>query len=317
MTNATHSVTMCDDNLDGSKIIDLLPFISQFTTDPAVTPTFYATQLDAQNNNAPLVNPINITGVQTIYVRFEKPGICPNIASITINVKTPKHSDILVSKVICPQTKTILDAGPGFTSYLWSNGATTPSISNVGPGNYWVDLTFDGCTYRQNVTVTESVLPVINTIEINGSTVTIGVSGGTPPYEYSLDGINWQTSNVFTNVPRGNQIAHVRDSNRCDEVIRTFVMINLINTITPNLDGYNDSIDYSALMDKDNIIFRIFDRYGAEIFRGDRSNRFIWDGKIQGGRPINTATYWYFLSWTESKGATTVKYTSWLLVKNY
>jgi gliding motility-associated-like protein len=94
-------------------------------------------------------------------------------------------------------------------------------------------------------------------------------------------------------------------------------MINLINTITPNLDGYNDSIDYSALMDKENIVFRIFDRYGAEIFRGDKSNRFIWDGKIQGGRPINTATYWYLLSWTESKGATTVKYTSWLLVKNY
>lgn len=44
-------------------------------------------------------------------------------------------------------------------------------------------------------------------------------------------------------------------------------MINLINTITPNLDGYNDSIDYSALMDKENIVFRIFDRYGAEIFR--------------------------------------------------
>lgn len=317
LTNATLLETICDDNLDGSKLIDLLPYISQFTPDPAVTPTFFATQLNAQNNTSPLANPVNITGVQTIYIRFEKPGICPNIASITINLKTPKHSDVLVSKEICPQTKTILDAGPGFTSYVWSTGATTPSISNVGPGNYWVDLTFDGCTYRQNVTVTESVLPVIGSIEINGSTVTIGVSGGTPPYEYSLDGINWQSSNVFTNVPRGNQIVHVRDSNRCDDVIKSFVMINLINTITPNLDGYNDSIDYSALMDKENIVFRIFDRYGAEIFRGDKSNRFIWDGKIQGGRPINTATYWYLLSWTESKGATTVKYTSWLLVKNY
>lgn len=84
-----------------------------------------------------------------------------------------------MSKEICPQTKPswMLDRA---LPVMWSTGATTPSISNVGPGNYWVDLTFDGCTYRQNVTVTESVLPVIGSIEINGSTVTIGVSGGTP-----------------------------------------------------------------------------------------------------------------------------------------
>uniref|UniRef100_UPI0030161710 T9SS type B sorting domain-containing protein n=1 Tax=Chryseobacterium sp. VD8 TaxID=3081254 RepID=UPI0030161710 len=144
----------------------------------------------------------------------------------------------------------------------------------------------------------------------------IGASGGTPPYEYSLDGVNWQSSNVFMNVPRGNHILHIRDTNRCEEVTRPFVIINLINTITPNLDGYNDAINYSDLMNYDNVIFRIFDRYGAEVFRGSPSNKFTWDGKI-GGRHVNTATYWYFISWTEFGGTTTVKYTSWLLVKNY
>ena len=109
---------------------------------------------------------------------------------------------------------------------------------------------------------------------------------------------------------------HVRDSNNCQEDTRTFVIIDLINTITPNSDGYNDAIDYSALMDNDNIVFRVFDRYGAEVFRGSRTNRFIWDGRIT-GRPVNTATYWYFISWTEFSGTTTVKYSSWLLVKNY
>lgn len=316
LIKTTHSVTLCDDDLDGTKAIDVLSYINQFTIDPAVTATFHATQLDAQNDTASLTSPINITGLQTIYIRFEKPGSCPNIATIVINIKTPKHSDILVSKVICPKTKTTLNAGPGFDSYLWSTGATTPSISNVGPGSYWVDLTYDGCTYRQNVTVTESVLPAITSIEINGTTVTIGVSGGTPPYEYSLDGNNWQGSNVFINVPSGNHTVHVRDSNQCEEVTRPFVMINLINTITPNDDGYNDGIDYSSLMNNDNIVFRIFDRYGAEIFRGSSENHFTWNGRIT-GRPVNTATYWYFISWTEFGGTTTVKYTSWLLVKNY
>lgn len=316
LLKTSHTVTMCDDDLDGTKSLDLQSFISQFTADPQVTATFHPTLLDAQNNTAVLTNPMNLTGSITVYIRFEKSGVCPNVASITVTVKIPKHSAVLVNKTICPNTLTTLDAGPGFDSYHWSTGATTPSISNVSSGAYYVDLTFDGCTYRQTVDVTESTLPVITMIEINGSTVTIGASGGTPPYEYSLDGTSWQSSNVFNNVPRGNHVIHVRDSNRCEEATRTFVIINLINTITPNLDGYNDVIDYSSLMNNENIVFRIFDRYGAEVFRGSSANRFIWDGKIT-GRPVNTATYWYFISWTEFGGSTTVKYTSWLLVKNY
>lgn len=316
LLKASYTMTMCDDDLDGIKSLDLQSFINQFTTDPQVTATFHPTLLDAQNNTAILTNPMNLTGSTTVYIRFEKPGVCPNVASITITVKIPKYSPALVNKTICPNTLTTLEAGPGFDSYHWSTGATTQSISNVSSGAYYVDLTFDGCTYRQTVDVTESTLPVITMIEINGNTVTIGVSGGTPSYEYSLDGTSWQSSNVFYNVPRGNHTMHVRDSNRCEEATRTFVIINLINTITPNLDGYNDAIDYSALMNNENIIFRIFDRYGAEVFRGSSANRFIWDGKIT-GRPVNTATYWYFVSWTEFGGTTTVKYTSWLLVKNY
>ncbi|WP_027381182.1 T9SS type B sorting domain-containing protein [Chryseobacterium daeguense] len=316
LVKTTHSITVCDDDLDGIKMMNLLPFISEFTADPLVNVSFHATLADAQNDVAPIGNPMNLTGTQTIYIRFEKAGACPNVASITVTIKIPKKSDILHDKIICPKTLTNLDAGPGFDSYLWSTGATTPSISNVGAGNYWVDLTVNGCTYRQNITVTESTLPVITKIDINGNTVTIGVGGGTPPYQYSLDAVNWQDSNVFYNVPRGSHTIHVRDAARCDEVTMTFIIINLINTITPNLDGYNDAIDYSALMNNDNIQFRIFDRYGAEIFRGSPSNRFIWDGRIT-GRPTNTATYWYFISWTENGGTTTVKYTSWLLVKNY
>jgi len=316
LIKTSNAVSLCDDDLDGIKSIDLSSYISQYTTDPLVTATFHPTLADAQNNTAQVSSPANLTGTQTIYIRFEKPGVCPNIASITVTVTIPKHSTVLTDKIICPKTLTTLDAGPGFDSYLWNTGATTPSITNVMAGTYWVDLTSGGCTYRQTVTVTESVLPVISLIEISGNTVTIGVSGGTPPYEYSLDGTTWQASNVFMNVPRGNHIIHVRDANRCDEVTRTFVIINLINTITPNMDGYNDAIDYSALMDNDRIEFRIFDRYGSEVFRGSKANRYIWDGRIT-GRSVNTATYWYFISWTEFGGSTTVKYSSWLLVKNY
>lgn len=311
----SYNVSVCDDDFDGIKMVDLAQFISLFTTDPSVLVSYHGSLADANNDASPLNNPINLTGTQTFYIRFEKNGVCPTVSSITITIKTPKKSDVLSDKIICAKTTTTLDAGPGFDSYLWSTGATTQSISNVPVGNYWVELTFNGCVYRQNVSVTESSLPVITSIDINGTTVTIGVGGGYPPYEYSLDGITWQSSNIFYNVQRGNHTIYVRDSRNCDVVKRPFVIIDLINTITPNGDGVNDAINYSSLMTKDHIEFRIFDRYGAEVFRGTPSNNYIWDGNIK-GRPVPTATYWYFISWTEFGATTTVKYTSWLLVKH-
>ncbi|KNB62999.1 T9SS type B sorting domain-containing protein [Chryseobacterium sp. Hurlbut01] len=305
----------CDDDLDGIKPVNLSQFIPQFTTDPSVTVSYHTTLADAQNDTAPVSGAVTLTGTQTYFIRFEKAGSCPNVATLRITLKVPKKSDILIDKVICPKTKTTLDAGSGFTSYLWSTGATTPSITNVAAGNYWVELTFDGCVYKQFVNVSESVLPVITSIDINGTTVIIGVSGGVPPYEYSLDNNTWQTSNIFYNVQRGNYKIYVRDSLKCDVVEKAFVIIDLINTITPNSDGHNDVINYSSLMTKEDLEFRIFDRYGAELFRGAPSNNFTWDGKMK-GRPVPTATYWYFISWKEFGNVTTVKYTSWLLVKN-
>ncbi|WP_312286453.1 T9SS type B sorting domain-containing protein [Chryseobacterium gleum] len=317
LTLITQNVTesTCDDDLDGIKSVNLAQFIPQFTLDPGVTFTFHATLADAQNNVNAVLSPVNITNSQTYYIRFEKNGVCPEVGTLKINIKVPKKSDILKDKTICPNTTTKLDAGPGFERYLWSTGATTPSINNVPPGSYWVELTFNGCVYKQYVNVTELPLPVITSIEIDGTTVKVGVSGGTPPYEYSLDGVIWQSSNIFYNVPRGGHNVFVRDSKMCEEVKKPFAIINLINTITPNGDGYNEGIDYSALMANDNLVFRIFDRYGAEVFRGTPENRYTWDGRV-GGRYVPTATYWYFITWTEYGSTLMVKYTSWLLVKH-
>ncbi|AZA78223.1 gliding motility protein [Chryseobacterium sp. G0186] len=314
---SSRSVTenVCDDDLDGIKSVNLAQFIPMFTTDPNVTYTFHGSLSDAQNDISPILATVNITTSQTFYIRFEKNGVCPEVATIKINIKTPKKSDLLIDQIICPKATTTLDAGPGFEKYLWSTGATTHSITNVPAGSYWVELTFNGCVYKQLVNVTEYQLPLITSIEIDGTTVKIGVSGGTPPYQYSLDGVVWQNSNIFYNVPRGAHYVVVRDSKLCGEVKKEFAIINLINTITPNGDGRNEGIDYSALMANDNLVFRIFDRYGAEIFRGTPENRYTWDGRI-GGRYVPTATYWYFITWTEYGSNISIKYSSWLLVKH-
>jgi gliding motility-associated-like protein len=270
---------------------------------------------NAQNNINPIVNPVQASGVSTYYVRFTKNGICPNVGTITLTIKTPKKSTILVDKTICANQKTTLDAGAGFDAYLWNTGATTQEITNVTAGNYWVQLTFNGCSYQQSVQVVTSPLPEITAIDIKNKTVTITVVGGVPPYQYSLDGVQWQSSNVFDNIEWGNYTIFVKDSLNCDIIRRPFTIINLINAITPNGDGDNETLDYSSLLQKQEPYLEIFDRYGAAIFKGNAGNRFVWDGTVY-GRPVPTATYWYIVSWKEFGGNTRVQYHSWLLVKN-
>ncbi|WP_027387622.1 T9SS type B sorting domain-containing protein [Chryseobacterium gregarium] len=286
-------------------------------TSSGITKKYYPSLTDAQNQTNEIATPISyIAPSGVIYIRVSNTFGCFSIAKVTLQVISPVFSNILEDKVICIEDKTTLDAGPGFTGYEWSTGATTQAINNVGVGTYWVKLKSGECISTQAVTVYPSEQPVISSVDISGNTVTVYAMGGTAPYQYSLDGINWQDSNELKNVPRGDAKIYIKDAYDCDPIDITIVVPNIINVITPNGDGVNDGIDYSALASKQNLMFNIFDRYGAKIHTASKENRYRWDGTIA-GRKVPTGSYWFSVSWNENdKKNTPVKYSGWILVKN-
>ncbi|MDF0720758.1 gliding motility-associated C-terminal domain-containing protein [Kaistella sp. PBT33-4] len=282
-----------------------------------VTKTYYPSYTDAANGTNAIANPSAfISPTTVVYVKGTSPNGCTGISEITLNVTPPNHSAVLKDKIICPEDTTTLDAGPGFSSYLWSTGATTPAISNISVGSYWVKLTLGECVTTQTVTVSPAPIPVVSAIDISNNTITVNVMGGTPPYQFSMDNVIWQDSNVFTNVPRGKNMIYVKDSFNCEPAVIEVTVPNLINAITPNNDGVNDAIDYSSLGYKKNLVIKIFDRYGINVYQADRSNGYKWDGR-RNDRNISTGTYWYTVTWNEPDAAgTPVKYSGWILVKN-
>ena len=287
------------------------------TTLTGQTKRYYKTQADAIAGTNEILNPttyISTTGV--VYVKVISIENCYAIAKINLKVLPPVQSAVLKDKIICIEDKTTLDAGPGFDAYEWSTGATTQSISNVPAGTYTVKLKTGKCWTLQQVKVTASVQPVITSIDINNDSFTINVTGGKAPYKYSIDGVNWQDSNVFTGLPRGENKAYVKDAYNCSPISVQVTVPNLLNAITPNGDNKNDYIDYSALAYKKDLVFTVYDRYGNMIYKADKIRNYTWDG-TSGGKKIVTGTYWYTITWTENdKSNTQTKYSGWVLVKN-
>ncbi|MGE4512993.1 MAG: T9SS type B sorting domain-containing protein [Chryseobacterium sp.] len=281
-----------------------------------ITKKYYPSLTDAQNQTNEIANPSNyIAPNGVVYIRVSNAFGCYDIAKVTLEVIPPVFSTVLKDQVICMENTATLDAGPGFVSYEWSTGANTRTVS-VGVGTYWVKLKTGDCVATQTVKVYASEQPVISSVDISNNVVTVYAIGGTAPYKYSTDGINWQDFNEFKNVPRGDVKIYVKDAYDCQPIDITIVVPNIINVITPNGDGVNDGIDYSALAGKQNLVFNVFDRYGAMIHKADKTNRYRWDGTMA-GRKVSTGSYWYSVSWNENdKNHTPVKYSGWVLVKN-
>jgi len=286
------------------------------TTNPA-TKKYYPTLNDATAGTNEIITPTSYISANAtvVYVKVISSNGCFDFAKITLKVIPPKPSAILKDQTICPEGRTTLDAGSGYTSYLWNTGATTQTIQNVSVGDYWVILSSDGCKTKQWVKVHPFELPKIKHVHVKNSTATVIAEGGVPPYQYSQDGQIWQASNLFSYLPRGKNTFYVKDSNNCVPVQIQVTVTNLVNAITPNGDGRNDILDYSELSYLKDLKLSIYNRYGQLLYSSDRNNNFRWDGSVN-GTPVSSGTYWYEIQWTDPDTKKMITYTDWILVKN-
>lgn len=114
----------------------------------------------------------------------------------------------------------------GNAPYQYTLNGGSPQLSNtfsnLPPGTYTIGYSdFAGCTSSQQITITEpslltgniSVQAAVCNGQNNGS-ITVTAAGGVAPYQYSLDGVNYQPSNVF-NRGAGNYTVYVKDANNC------------------------------------------------------------------------------------------------------
>ena len=193
--------------------------------------------------------------------------------------------------ILCETKSVLLDAGINNVTYNWSTTETSKSISVSNPGTYTVSVTsMNGCSNLKTIVVTENIIPIITDVVINERQVTI-ITSFSGDYEYSLDGINYQNSNVFENTIGGVKKAYVREKNNCGKAIFNFTLIVFPKFFTPNGDTFNDYFSMEGFQSITNTTISIFDRYGKLITYLNPKNPF-WDGTLH-GNPIPASDYWY------------------------
>lgn len=123
------------------------------------------------------------------------------------------------------QATAILTGGTAPFTYLWSNGQTTATATNLVPGDGSVNITdAAGCATSATFSVSQpaafvpAAATIVDNICAEGTTgqVTINLTGGTPNYTYLWS--NGQTTNPAINLPVGNITCSVTDANGCTHV---------------------------------------------------------------------------------------------------
>lgn len=168
--------------------------------------------------------------VDTIGEYFYEVTSTANGCTATDTVNIIKTNELLLNvpndSLVCDGQSVNLSVSPinniQNTSYVWSTGDTTQTISAIGGIDSIVSViaTNDsGCIGYDTVKLlipSPIYASFLTTAGCSNGNIQVStVYGGTGSYEYSLDQVNWQTSPTFANLSFGTHTIYVRDGLGC------------------------------------------------------------------------------------------------------
>lgn len=278
--NSPYSI--CSDSNTTIALTTTIGTLFWYDSPSSTTPIFTGTQFVVPN----------IQQDTFFYVQANNNGCLSDKETVEVQVyASPVVADEFFD--LCEGETIVLSAGNPNMTYLWSTGETTQTIVSNGLTNYSVEITTSApgnCSKTKNFSITYHAQPEISSIETNGLVATINTTQS-GDFEYSIDGIVYQSSNVFTVSEGGMYIGYVRERNQCGFDQKTFIVISVPAFFTPNGDNVNDTWSIKGASFFSNAEVRIFDRFGKLITVLNRYNPF-WDGTYNGSL-LPSTDYWF------------------------
>ncbi|WP_411767424.1 T9SS type B sorting domain-containing protein [Winogradskyella sp. A3E31] len=174
---------------------------------------------------------------------------CSATTSITVEAIEEPDFNVNHTDISCPDsndgsiTVNVTNANGNTVRYSIDNGATffdSPVFTGLPAGDY--DVVVEYTTGPQPCTTAPILVTITAPDPITGSaaisapytctsdaTITVtGVTGGTAPYDYSIDGVNFQPGNSFSGLTPGTYTVTVQDANDCSFIAGTITIDQLV-----------------------------------------------------------------------------------------
>lgn len=195
--------------------------------------------------------------------------------------------------------------------YIWNNDIRDPELEELAEGQYDLTITDDeGCTFIIDTFLPNVGEPVVVSIDpgeitiFNGDQIQLNVVSPNPLITYFWDPITGLSCGSCPN-PRAEPrvtttyTVQVQDLDGCrgdTSIVITVVKdensLFVPTAFSPDGDGKNDVL-FIRSPRVASMEFRIFDRWGQEVFFTSDQN-IGWDGNDKNGKPANVGVYVYY-----------------------
>lgn len=190
--------------------------------------------IDINWNNGSSTEVINNLSAGTYDVTVIDGNNCQSNASLMVDQPTALDASIDTTPTACSSstgtaTATINGGSPNY-NISWDNGASGLAANNLSAGNHTVTITdAQNCQLIEPFVITTADAPsaAIQTVtdvlcngEATGS-ITLGVNGGLPPYQYSWS--NGSSDPSLVNVPAANYEVTISDQNGCATILNATI----------------------------------------------------------------------------------------------
>ncbi len=222
----------------------------------------------------------------------------PIIQNVKVDVLSVEIGDI---EYLCEGAKMELNAGKGFTSYLWQDGSGDRILNAFNPGIYWVEVRKGKCVARDSMEIVRAESPVVylgkDTIIVSPNRLLLDAQNMGKFYEWST-GSHSQT--IWANEDDGEIWVRVISEKDCmaSDTIRIIPENTnefiIPNVFTPNGDGVNDTWRIGGLLLHPNTNVKLFDRWGRLIFNSEPGYPKPWNGE-RDGKLLPMDAYYYVI----------------------
>jgi gliding motility-associated-like protein len=215
--------TSCYNSLDGTASVTGLGGVGGFS---------YYWDISA---NGQVGTTADSLGKGNYFVTIQDGNGCQQKTNIVVTGPEPIEINAISASIVCKGDSTgdlfsNVAGGSGIYTYQWdanTNNQTASNAVDLKAGTYLLTVTDDnGCEGVDSFEVLEPAFDLNSDLtksdiqcfgKRNGEVV-VNTTGGTMPYEYSLDQINYDAANALTGLYADDYVIYTKDGNGCETV---------------------------------------------------------------------------------------------------